>query len=218
MPNSAPGIFGYYEEEHRFGIRETIDALLEAGRIWLLRHNAPRIGVGDISKQGGGDIDGHASHEKGIDVDLRPLRNNGTEGPVLYTESVYSRALTQELVDIISANGKLAVQIIWFNDPGVIGVHPLVNHSNHLHVRFLFPDQASPFPFLIRNSKGPAVRELQRRLNFWIAAELTGVPQLTVDGEFGQSTFNAVSDFQSFSDITADGKVGKNTWPLLPVA
>jgi hypothetical protein len=27
-----------------------------------------------------------------------------------------------------------------------------------------------------------------------------------------------VSDFQSFSGITADGRAGKDTWPLLPIA
>jgi hypothetical protein len=218
LPSPSGGVYGYYEEKYRYGIKETIDALVEAGRIWSLRHDAPRIGVGDISKQGGGDIPGHVSHEKGIDADIRPMRNDGIEGPVLYTGSNYSRALTQELVDILSANGKLAVQIIWFNDPGIVGVYPLANHSNHLHVRFLFPDQGPPFPFLARGSKGTAVRELQRRLNFWIMSSLTGYKALVIDGDFGDDTYKAVSDFQSFSGITADGRAGKDTWPLLPIA
>ena len=82
----GPGIFGYYSADKRWGTASTIAALYEVGRIWQLRHPTPRVGVGDISLRGGGDIEGHASHETGRDVDLRPMKNDGTEGPVTWRQ------------------------------------------------------------------------------------------------------------------------------------
>ena len=81
----GPGIFGYYPASKRWGTASTVAALREVGRIWRLRRQMPRVGVGDISLRGGGDIEGHASHETGRDVDMRPIRNDGTEGPHLGT-------------------------------------------------------------------------------------------------------------------------------------
>lgn len=48
----------------------------------------------------------------------------------------YSQPLTQELVNIIRANGILKVQYIFFSDPAIRGVSYWPNHNNHLHVRF----------------------------------------------------------------------------------
>ena len=104
----GPGIFGYYSPEKRYGTASTIAALYEVGRIWQLRRAAPRVGVGD-SLRGGGDIEGHASHQTGRDVDLRPMKNDGTEGPVTWKQAKYSHSLTQELIDIIYANGVVMV-------------------------------------------------------------------------------------------------------------
>ena len=137
----GPGIFGYYSADKRYGTASTIAALYEVGRIWALRHPAPRVEVGDISRRGGGDIEGHASHETGRDADLRPMKNDGTEGPVAWQQPGYSRSLTQELIDIIYANGVVRVNVIGFNDPGVQGCINWVNHDNHLHVRFYFEDE-----------------------------------------------------------------------------
>jgi peptidoglycan hydrolase-like protein with peptidoglycan-binding domain len=40
-------------------------------------------------------------------------------------------------------------------------------------------------------------------------------PLLTVDGDFGTHTGNAVKDFQSFKLLHVDGDVGNNTWHAL---
>ena len=101
--------------DKRYGTASTIAALYEVGRIWRLRRAAPRVGVGDISLRGGGVIDGHASHETGRDVDQRPMKNDGTEGPVTWAQAKYSHSLTQELIDIIYANGVVMVKVIGFN-------------------------------------------------------------------------------------------------------
>jgi hypothetical protein len=100
-----------------------------------VQRNGPRIGIGDISFQGGGPIPPHRSHQTGLDVDVRPVRAAGVEGPVRLDLPGYLRALTQQLVDAIRSSGA-PVQFILFNDPAVRGVRPARGHDNHLHIRF----------------------------------------------------------------------------------
>jgi hypothetical protein len=64
------------------------------------------------------------------------MRRDGREEGTVYQSSNYSRALTQELVNLFHANGVARVQYIFFNDPAVTGVRPWPGHDNHLHVRF----------------------------------------------------------------------------------
>lgn len=69
------------------------------------------------------------------------------------------------------------------------------------------PDMTQPAiiekPFLLRGSKGDAVKELQRLL------------KLPDDGDFGPKTEKAVKDFQKKKKLTVDGKVGPQTWSAL---
>lgn len=210
----GPGIFGYYPANRRWGTTSTIDALNEVGRIWLLRHQDqhPRVPVGDISLKGGGDIDGHASHETGRDVDMRPFRSDGKEGPVRWQDIAYSGSLTQELIDIIYCNGIVKVKVIGFNDPNIQGCVNWANHDNHLHVRFFFEDEAPGYPILqIGLDNNPAVREFQRRLNVWLR-QLSFGKYIAEDGKFGQMTLEATLAFQDALGLAADGDVGRNTW------
>jgi hypothetical protein len=143
LPASGPGYYSYTINSERYGIPETIQAIQAVGRAWQQAHpNGPRLGIGDISLQGGGPISGHKSHQKGVDVDIRLVRNDGTEGRVSYQDATYSRSLTQELVNRIINNGILRVQYIFFNDPAVKGVRKWPGHDNHLHVRFYPPDRS----------------------------------------------------------------------------
>ena len=57
-------------------------------------------------------------------------------------------------------------------------------------------------------SKGNEVRELQNRLN------QRGY-NLTVDGDFGSKTLEAVKQYQKSNGLAVDGIVGKNTWGAL---
>ena len=87
---------------------ETIRAIQAIGAAWQRAHpRGPRLGIGDLSVRGGGPMRGHASHQHGLDVDIRPLRGDGREGPTTIRSPEYSRALTQQLVDLIRANGAL---------------------------------------------------------------------------------------------------------------
>ena len=97
-----------------------------------------------------------------------PNEKRRTEGPVTWKQAKYSHSLTQELIDIIYANGVVIVKVIGFNDPNIQGCVNWVNHDNHLHVRFYFEDEAPGYPLLeLGMYNSPPVRECQRRLNNW---------------------------------------------------
>lgn len=218
LPADAPGIFAYYTPDRTWGTAETIAALVEIGRIWSLRHDRPRVGIGDISQRGGGAISGHASHRLGVDIDLRAIRKDGSEGRLLWTDALYSRALTQELVDLFHVTGKAALKLIFFNDPNIVGVQPWPNHDNHLHARFHLAGAAPVWPLLKLGARGAAVRELQRRLGFWLRDAGADVEAPAIDGDFGGVTDGAVRAFQAAKGLTVDGEAGRNTWSALPVA
>jgi hypothetical protein len=225
LPQSGPGFYSYKPTEQQFGLQETVQALSAIAAAWKQRHlQGPRIGIGDISCQGGGSmVPRHKSHQKGIDVDIRPARGDGREEPVSYRAKVrgawrmnpaYSRDLTQELVKLIRANCILQVDRIFFNDPKVKGVKYYRNHDDHLHIRFYPPGAGPAARVLRRGALGPAVCELQRRLNVWRAR--AGKPRLDVDGIFAGSTKAAVQEFQAAMGLKEDGEVGRDTRAQLP--
>ncbi len=93
-----------------------------------------RIAVGDISFQNGGHMPPHASHTRGVDVDVRPLRNDGEEGRCTISDTSYSRENTRKLVELVSEDPNL--KSILFNDSKILGVKQWAGHDNHLHIRF----------------------------------------------------------------------------------
>jgi Putative peptidoglycan binding domain/Heterokaryon incompatibility protein Het-C len=76
------------------------------------------------------------------------------------------------------------------------------------------PAPAPGRPMLRSGARGPAVADLQRRLNAWSQATRSG-PQLVVDGAFGWSTDSAVRRFQRARGLAPDGIVGPRTWSSL---
>lgn len=61
-------------------------------------------------------------------------------------------------------------------------------------------------------SSGPAVQQIQIRLNR-ISNNYPAIPKIyPVDGFFGIETENAVKAFQQIFNLEADGVIGKNTW------
>lgn len=60
-------------------------------------------------------------------------------------------------------------------------------------------------------SSGEDVRVIQQQLNT-ISDTYTAIPNLSVDGVYGERTKAAVEEFQKIFGLTADGIVGKNTW------
>jgi murein endopeptidase len=114
-----------------------VNGLERVARRWVTERPAgasPRVGIMDVSLKNGGDISGHASHEKGVDADIVLPRNDGQDSPrVDRFSSRYSRTGTQKLVNLCRA--EMTVTHVFFNDPNVSGVSKWPNHDNHLHVR-----------------------------------------------------------------------------------
>ncbi len=101
------------------------------------------VSLGDLSFQHGGNIQGHATHEVGLDVDVRPIKRDGGQcaryGGTNYRWSTYDRAATRALIRAIRAAGAGHVKLIYFNDPQLIGeglTTWYAGHDDHLHVRY----------------------------------------------------------------------------------
>lgn len=68
------------------------------------------------------------------------------------------------------------------------------------------------FGTVLRNgSSGPDCAQVQTWLN-GVHSRWPQVPSVTVDGQYGNNTANAVKAFQTLAGITADGQVGSTTW------
>jgi penicillin-insensitive murein endopeptidase len=126
----------------RWATAATIRHVLAIASWWAAAHpDAPRLGIGDLSLRDGGPFTSdHASHQNGLDVDIRLPRRDGVEGPA--TPSDYDRALAQDLVDHAIAEGAGMVLIgpsLDLHGPaGIVLRWP--NHDDHLHLRFPDPD------------------------------------------------------------------------------
>ena len=153
LPAEGPGYYTYDPASQRrpggaertWGTALLVRELLDLGEWWARTHPAqPRIGIGDLSRQAGGPftgpVVGHASHQNGLDVDIRLVRRDGAESGT--GADTYDRALTQAVLDRLVARGASLVLIgpsLDLRGPaGVVVRWP--NHDDHLHVRFADPD------------------------------------------------------------------------------
>jgi len=128
----------------RHGTDRLVRELIAVGTWWRQGHaERPRLGIGDLSQPDGGPFHGpgvgHASHQNGLDVDIRLPRRDGLEGPA--HAGNYDRELAQALVDRFIAQGASLVLIgpsLDLSGPGGVVVR-WPNHDDHLHVRFPNP-------------------------------------------------------------------------------
>jgi hypothetical protein len=128
VPNRANRLYGTDEL-----VRLAVDVIAS----YRLAHpNAPRVVIGDLSLRGGGEIDEHASHENGLDLDVYYPRRDGRELPPMTVNQVDTR-LAQDLLDRFVEAGASVVFVGYSvplsGRPGV--VVPYANHDNHMHVR-----------------------------------------------------------------------------------
>ena len=128
----------------RYGTVKTVSRVLKVLEDFRAAHpDAPRPGVGDLSRPTGGTFDrrygglGHASHQNGLDVDVYYPRADGLERAAIRPGQV-DRDLAQDLVDRFARAGAVYV----FVGPNLglrrirRSVQPLVHHDDHLHARF----------------------------------------------------------------------------------
>ena len=127
----------------RWASDDTVRVLLRVLREFRAVHpEAPRIGVGDLSRPKGGDfgprfgLPGHASHRNGLDIDLYyPRRDSRERAPTRVGQ--VDLALSQDLVSRFVRVGAVYVFVGPNTDlrgPASV-VQPLPHHDNHLHVR-----------------------------------------------------------------------------------
>ena len=149
LPEEGPGFYTYYpytqtfpnRVSRRHGTATLVREIVAMTEWWNTTYpSGPRLGIGDLSDTNGGSFDLHASHENGLDVDIRLPRTDGAEGQS--NPSNYDRAMTQSLVDYLVGQG--AEYVFYGPNLQVRGpggrVMTWPNHDDHLHVRFPDPD------------------------------------------------------------------------------
>jgi hypothetical protein len=127
----------------RYGNRRLVRTLLRVLREYAAAHpDAPRVGIGDLSRPHGGDFGsrfgglGHASHQNGLDADVYYPRRDRRERPPKAPRQI-DRKLAQDLVARFVEAG--AAKLFVGPSTGLKGppavVEELIHHDNHMHVR-----------------------------------------------------------------------------------
>ena len=122
----------------RWGTDRLVRFLLGVIRGYAAAHpDAPRVGIGDLSKPRGGPFGPvHATHQNGLDADVYYPRRDRSERPPRLVSQI-DRRLAQDLLDRFVAAGADLVYVGpntgFTGSAGVVQV--LWNHDNHLHVR-----------------------------------------------------------------------------------
>jgi hypothetical protein len=128
----------------RYGNARLIRTLLRVLDQYAAAHpEAPRVGIGDLSRRRGGDFGprfggiGHASHQNGLDVDVYYPRRDRRQRPPRAPRQI-DRRLAQDLLDRFVAAGAAKVFVGprtgLTGPPAVVEVLPS-HHDNHMHVR-----------------------------------------------------------------------------------
>ena len=122
-----------------YGTEHTIRTVISVAAAYRTAHpDAPRLVIGDISREGGGPMtDEHVSHQNGLDVDLYfPRLDHKLEAPVAHDQ--IDRRLSQDLVDRFVAAGARMIFVGYgtgLRGPSGV-VIPYAGHDYHMHVRF----------------------------------------------------------------------------------
>jgi hypothetical protein len=122
----------------RYGTDRLVRTLLDVvGEFQDAHPDAPRVGIGDLSRPGGGNfLPLHASHQNGLDVDVYYPRLDRRERAPMRPAQI-DRGLAQDLVDRFVDAGAQYV-FVGFRT-GLRGPRRVVQaipyHDNHLHVR-----------------------------------------------------------------------------------
>jgi murein endopeptidase len=151
LPAEGPDWFTYDpvlkvspdREWRRWGTDRLVRTLLEVVTAYRYAHpDAPRIGIGDLSRRHGGPFGrkygglGHASHQNGLDADVYYPRVDGAERRA-YKPSLVDRERSQELLDDFLDAGALVIYVgprVGLQGPRR-RVVPLIHHDDHMHVR-----------------------------------------------------------------------------------
>ena len=140
MPENMPGT----KADFQHGEPHTMRVITAVVNSLAARPEYTPFGIGNISLAGGRGSKDHSGHKNGLEIDVRPARNDGREGPLdglSYRDAAYDRAATRRLIEAFRDTGQ--VEYIYFNDPRLTDdpelkdfVRPSTpSHDNHLHVK-----------------------------------------------------------------------------------
>jgi peptidoglycan hydrolase-like protein with peptidoglycan-binding domain len=122
---------------------------IEAAAVPVVAAGLGAIAIGDISLEHGGDIAGHRFHERGLEVDVRPMRRDRKQcwRGSSYRLASYDRRATRNLIRAIRAAAPGHIKLIYFNDPVLIReglTRWYTGHDDHLHIRYC--EKVHPVP------------------------------------------------------------------------
>jgi len=135
------GYYSYVSRDRQYACPKMIECLQNVGLVFNALTGS-EFGVGDISKQGGGEFPPHKSHQRGVDADVRPIRTDCARKGVKVGDKQYDRERTLLLVLLFRI--LCDVDVIGFQDATLekeveqyIGdvVRAWKGHADHLHVR-----------------------------------------------------------------------------------
>lgn len=132
VTENAGGFYLYENPDRQYGTPRALESIRNIAG--ALKTAGITIGVGDISFVHGGHMAPHESHRRGVDVDIRPQRDDQAHAPVTINDPHYSRDRTKQVVEAIRADPNF--ELVLFNDKQIHGVRSWAGHDNHLHVRF----------------------------------------------------------------------------------
>jgi len=152
-------------------------------------------------------VPGTSNHGGGVAVDVRTVRR--AEDPAHSEAVVFTSFNDPDRLAWLKA----AKDHGWADDEG-----RAVNELWHMTYypardKHAKPATTTALPVLRQGDKGTPVKTLQTALN----NQKTTNPKLTVDGDFGTRTTQAVKTFQTSKGLAADGIVGAKTYTALGI-
>lgn len=119
-----------------------LSLIFEVERAWQAICDR-KFGIGNISIDGGKPYDKHQTHQKGIEVDCRPVRKDKLTGHAARCsrfDAVYDCAATIRLIGLFVQHPQ--VKVVYFNDDKVqqacgARVRSCAGHNDHFHVELL---------------------------------------------------------------------------------
>ncbi len=136
LPGSGYGYYSYSSSPRRWGLPRMINGLIAMGRHWAGGYpgvSGRTLAYGDISDYNGGYISGHVSHQRGEDVDMRPITTSGSAGYTYVGWSSYSTYYSTKFAYLQRA--VWYVELMLHNNSRISGTTYWPNHANHFHTR-----------------------------------------------------------------------------------
>lgn len=121
----------------RWGVPELVDMLVKSSELVAKKHPGSVLTVADLSRRGGGDVDGHRSHESGRDADVAFYVRKGTKPFVAprFVQFEESLEAKQPAGVVFDAERNWTLIESWLGDPRAKVLQIFV--ANHLRKELL---------------------------------------------------------------------------------